>query len=279
MVEPGLNQSHYAQYHARRIVRTIEVLRAIRAARIVEIGGYPWAMTAALLADPRFEVLATISVHDDLRWPDDIGVTVTWQEIQTADGRRLRVCNYAANVERTLFDLECRPDTVLACEVIEHLVRAPHVLLLNANRWLPVGGKLLITTPNGAQFHNPLRRRSFWPAYRSNVYDRHAYAFNLSSLVDIVELCGFRVLEAGYWDVYDRRGPARIYDWLSRLPGQYWRDKFKRTIHVLGEKHRTVTELPRLPRVYDHRGEWEFIAAHAGRPISAEPQWDHEGCL
>jgi hypothetical protein len=138
-------------------------------------------------------------------------------------------------------------------------------MLLNINHWLPIGGRLLLTTPNGGQFSNPLRRKSATPAYRCHIYERHAYVYTLAGLVDLVQLCGFTVSEAGYWDAYERQGPSLIYDWLARLPGQYWRDKFKKTIYLVAQKAGDVEALARVPAVYDGRGEWEFIRPAAGR--------------
>ena len=255
-----VNAHQYERYHHRRIALTLEKLAQIDARKIVEVGGHPWVMTARLVDDPRFEVCATISAEELTQWPDDIGVTARQYHIRTPRGSEACFTNYSANVERTLFDIQEAPDTVLACEIVEHLIRSPHVMFLNINRWLPTLGKLLVTTPNGAHFYNPLRRKSPSPAYRCNVYERHGHLYTLDELTDLVTLCGFRVLEAGYWDAYERRGPSTIYDLLSHFPGRYFRDKFKRTICVVAEKTRSVSELKRPPRVYDPRGNWEFIA-------------------
>ena len=78
-------------------------------------------------------------------------------------------------------------------------------------------------------------------------------------LIELIGLCGFKVLEAGYVDLHARQGLSRIYGVLSHLPGSYFKDKFKKTIYVIAEKEETVHRLKRHPRIYDPRGEWEFI--------------------
>lgn len=249
----------YGEYHRQRIAFTLRKLREIGARKIVEVGAHPWVMTACLIDDPQFEVCATVSAEELTQWPDDIGVTTRQYRIRTARGREAEVVNYSANIERTRFTLHDVPDTVLACEIVEHLVRSPHVMFLNINDWLPVSGRLLVTTPNGAQFANPFRRRSPTAAYRANVYERHSYVYTLNELTELITLCGFRVIEAGYWDVIERRGLSRVYGVLSRLPWRYLHDKFKKTIYVVGRKERDVAALERAPRVYDPRGDWEFI--------------------
>jgi hypothetical protein len=250
----------YLEYHSRRIARTVQKLREIGARKIVEVGAHPWVMTAHLIDNPAFEVCATVSAEELTRWPDDIGVSVQDYQIRTARGDEVTVRNYSANVERTRFKLHEVPDTALACEIVEHLIRSPHVMFLNINGWLPVSGKLFVTTPNGAQFANPFRRRSPTAAYRANVYERHSYVYTLDELVELITLCGFSVMEAGYWDVIERRGPSSVYGVLSQVPWRYLQDKFKKTIYVVGRKERDVAELERVPRVCDPRGNWEFIA-------------------
>lgn len=250
----------YLEYHSRRIAMTVQKLREIGARKIVEVGAHPWVMTAHLIDDPALEVCATVSAEESTRWPDDIGVSVQEYQIRSTLGNELTVKNYSANVERTRFKLHEVPDTALACEIVEHLIRSPHVMFLNINGWLPMWGKLLVTTPNGAQFANPLRRRSPTAAYRANVYERHSYVYTLDELTELITLSGFGVMEAGYWDVIERRGLSSVYGVLSRVPWRYFQDKFKKTIYVVGRKERDVAELERVPRVYDPRGNWEFIA-------------------
>lgn len=264
LVNGEVPRSHaYLEYHRRRIAFTLSKLRQIGAKKIVEVGAHPWVMTGQLVDDPQFELCATISAEEVTNWPDDIGFKIERYHIRTACGKEAWLINYSANVERTRFELHESPDTVVACEIVEHLIRSPHVMFLNINRWLPVSGKLFITTPNGAQFANPFRRKSPTPAYRANIYERHSYLYTLDELIELITLCGFRVAEAGYWDVTERHGLSKIYGVLAKLPGEYSREKFKKTIYVVADKERDVEELERCPRVYDPRGKWEFIKSGA----------------
>jgi hypothetical protein len=262
--------AHYQRFHRRRVAQTLDQLRKLGAKNIVEVGGHPWVMTAALIDDGAFSVSATVSAEEVTHWPDDIGVSRHEHRISTPGGRLASFPNYSANIERTLFEIDERADTVIACEIIEHLLRAPHVMMLNINRWLPVGGNLFVSTPNGAQFSNPFRRKTGRPAYRCSVYARHNYLFTLDQLVDLAELCGFKVHEAGFWNVYERSGASRVYAALGALPLHYLREKFQRTIFITAEKQRDVTELPRLPKCYASGTEWEFIRPTANR-VNAQP--------
>ncbi len=255
----AVEAGHYGSYHEIRIGATLERLARLGARRVVEVGAHPWVMTAALVDDTRFEVCATISAEEVTQWPDEIPVSKRVLHLRTRSGREQSFPNYSANIERTLLDLPERPDTVLACEIVEHLVRAPHLLFLNANRWLAVGGKLLVSTPNGAQLSNPLRRRSPTASYRSHVYERHSYLFTGEGLVDLIGLCGFRVTACEYSNPYRLTGRQRIYRWFSRLPGRAVRELFNTTIVVIAEKQADVRRLERLPRVYHPSEDWEWV--------------------
>lgn len=262
----AIENPRYQGLHDTRIGKTLDMLRRIRGRDVVEVGGHPWTMTARIVEDPGFRLCATISAEEVTLWPDELDVVSREYHLAVPSGRSATFPNYSANIERTIFDIAERPDVVLACEVIEHLLRAPHVMLLNINRWLPVGGKLLLTTPNGAQFMNPLRVKSRFPAYRCNVYARHNYVFTLDGLIDLIGLCGFRVVEAGYWSVYRRGGLSSVYGALEKVPLNYFRAKFLRTLYVVGEKTAGVTFLPRCPKVYSPSQDWEYIDRVGAKP-------------
>jgi len=264
--------ANYLRFHGRRIQLTIDALQTLGAHRIVELGGHPWVMTSKLIDDSAFEIVATISAEEITNWPDDIGVTRCQYQMRTLAGREVSFPNYSANIERTRFEIDEQPDTVIACEIVEHLVRSPHVMLLNINRWLPIGGKLLITTPNGAQFSNPFRRKASRPAYRCNVYARHNGGVTRDQLTDLVELCGFGVRESDFWNVYQRSGPSETYSLLGALPLSYLKEKFRRTIFLTAEKKSDVTELVRLPKCYVPSPEWEFVSTAGKGALEAMTQ-------
>jgi len=253
-------QEYYFSYHKKRTGLTLDALHRMGKGKVAEMGGYPWVMTASLIDDPNFEVCATISAQEVTKWPDDIGVSSQKFTVKTTLGNQAEFTNYSANLERTLFDIEEKPDIVIACEIIEHVARAPHVLLLNANHWLGKGGKLLVTTPNGAHFNNPFRSKSVRPAYACYLYARHNGLFNLPQLIDMTELCGFRIIEAGYWDAYDTKGGQAVYSLLGSIPLPFMKVKFRSTIYVIGEKVKHVEELERTPRAYVPDNDWEYIA-------------------
>ncbi|MEL6980268.1 MAG: methyltransferase domain-containing protein [Pseudomonadota bacterium] len=256
-----IDLARYEAFHAERFKQTLETVRALGGGRVVELGGHPWAMTARLLAEQSVTLAATVSAEEVSLWPDALPVTRRSYTLEQDGAPPRGFENVSANLERTRFDIGGEPaDLVLACEIIEHLTRAPHVMLLNANAWLKPGGRILITTPNGAQFENPLRFKSKTPSYRANVYGRHNHLFTLEHLTDLAACCGFVVERAELVSPYPRRGPARLYKTLGRLPGRFFREKFNQSLLVVARKTAALEAATRLPKVYAPSPQWECIA-------------------
>ena len=254
------DHANYLKFHQIRLRKTIQKIKDTKSRRVVEVGSHPWAMTAMMVDDPMIEVCATVSAEEVTLWPDDLGVTKIPYHLKTPLGNEAQFNNYSANIERTRFMIEEQPDIVVACEIMDHLVRSPHVMLLNFNQWLPMQGQLIITTPNGSQFSNPLRLKSSTSAYRSEMYERHTFLYSKSVLEDLVSLCGFRILESGYWDVYERQGPSKVYGLLSTIPVPYLQAKFCKTIYIVAEKENSIESLPKTPLAYRESDSWEFIS-------------------
>jgi hypothetical protein len=262
-----LDLSRYDSFHAARHDRTMALVRELGGGRTLELGGHPWTMTARLLTESSISLLATVSAEEVTAWPDEIPITRHHYTMQTPDGRSHDYINISANLERTLFPLaaegapSAEADLVLACEIIEHLTRSPHIMMLNINSWLKTGGRVVLTTPNGSQFDNPLRTKPKMPAYRYSAYARHNYVFTMSTLCDLVEVCGFEVERVEYWSPYIRTGRAKIYRMLSWLPGKYFKNLFAQTIVVVARKVEDRSTASRLPRAYVASAEWERIDA------------------
>jgi hypothetical protein len=251
--------SSYWKLHERRFRHSIEALREHVSGDVLEIGGHPWAMTSLIADTPGFQLSATVSAEEITYWPDDIGVSSSQHHLASPEGWEGEFTNYSVNIERTLMEIERPVDAVFACEVIEHLVRAPHVMVLNINRWLKVGGKVLLTTPNGMQFNNPLRQKNARPAFRCHCYERHNGLFTLEHLVDLVSRAGFRIVESGYWNVYDRSGLQSLYSLAGHIPLRYFQAKFTRTIYVIAEKSEDCRQLAGCPKAYAPSPDWELI--------------------
>lgn len=266
--EEEIDLTLYEAFHRRRFDRTLEEVRKLGGGSVVEFGGYPWAMTARLLAEPRVDLLATISAEEVSAWPDDLPVTKRPYEVRLPPGPPRSILNISANVERTLLTLDLQVDIVLACEILEHMTRAPHMLLLNANAMLKPGGRVLITTPNGAQFRNPLRVQPAMPAFRYSSYSRHNYVFTMDGLADLISCCGFDVESMQRFSPYPRAGLARAYLGLGKLPFAYAQEKFTQSLLVVARKVTAIEAATRLPKVYMPSPQWERVAQAVGAGVN-----------
>jgi hypothetical protein len=254
------DRTRYGTFHDCRMATTLAALREMDVRRVIELGGHPWVMTSHLVDSGEFEVCATVSAEEVTNWPDDIEVTKSKYHLRTESGNEANFLNYSANLERRLFDIPREADAVIACEIIEHLIRSPHIMLLNMNHWLPVGGKILLTTPNGSQFRNPLRLKSWSPGYRCQAYARHNHVYTMDKLVDLISLCGFHIEKACYWDPYPRSGVAKLYGVPARVPLKWFEQRFKKVLCIVATKEKHVDVLERTPQVYVPDDEWEYIA-------------------
>lgn len=257
--------TRYDAFHGRRFDKTIDLVRNFGGGRTIELGSHPFAMTARLLAEDSVELLATVSAEEVTAWPDEIPVTRHPYILAGEDGHTASFFNYSANLERTLFsvfdssDDQRRADLVLACEIIEHLTRAPHTMMLNINSWLNVGGRVLITTPNGCQFQNPFRLRPRMPAFRYSSYARHNFVHTMDTLKDLLEVTGFEIELASYWSPYSRSAGAKLYRYLADLPFEYARAKFCQTLVIVGRKIEDRKAAIRLPKACAPDGLWENV--------------------
>ena len=250
---------NYYNFHQKRIEYTLGRMLDSNVKNVVELGGHPWAMTSAIIDNPAFNLLATISAEEITQWTDEIPLARNIYSMVNINNLEHEFYNYSVNIERTLFNIEEKVDCAIACEIIEHCKRSPHTMLLNINNWLPVGGKLIITTPNGTQFENPFSTKTKTPAYRCNMYERHSYAFTLKGLSELIELCGFHIVEADILNLYEMNGIGHVRRLLSDIPSGYFKEKFRKSLFILAEKKKDVSRLEKMPSVYVYSKDWEYI--------------------
>ena len=255
---PVVRVDYYDSFHRARFDATMGLLRRYGGGRVVEVGGHPWAMTSRLIAERDIHLEATVSASEVTTWSDELPVTTQNYQLEL-DNRRAAFKNISANIERTLFPIGVEVDVVMACEIIEHLTRSPHIMMLNINGWLKTGGLVIITTPNGAQLENPFRVVSKVPNYRSSLYSRHNYLFSMDGLCDLVESCGFEVIETSFWSPFARRGLSKLRPILARLGPQYLKNKFGQTLCVVARKVETRHSASRMPKVYGREPGWECV--------------------
>ena len=189
----------YTEIHLRRIGRTLEQVPLPRSSgRILELGAY-MHMTPALQC-----VLGYTEVRGAYFGPlgrvDEKSITVGGQEVF-----RCLVDLFNAEKDRYPYD-DGRFETVLACEIFEHLIHDPMHLLVEANRILEDQGTLVLTTPNVASYTAVARvlEQSGNPQLYSKYADPrgeyadteipHVREYTPRELAEAIESAGFEVV-------------------------------------------------------------------------------------
>ncbi len=121
------------------------------------------------------------------------------------------------DLEYSRFNMETDPlpfapgsfDTVLCCEVLEHMTMDPLAALTRINEALRPGGTLVLTTPNAARWQNVVRvlaGRTVEDQYSAyGPYGRHNREYTVDEVRALATRAGFAVET---WYTADVGGPA-----------------------------------------------------------------------
>jgi SAM-dependent methyltransferase len=137
---PNEEARAYFEKHLSRLARTITLIPPPRTSgRILELGCY-------MQITPFLETLLNYS---QLRGADYGPLGECVEKTACVAGQKFSVMVDLFDAERDRFPYEdSRFETVLVCELIEHLLADPMHLLLECRRILEEGGHLVVTTPN-----------------------------------------------------------------------------------------------------------------------------------
>jgi SAM-dependent methyltransferase len=144
-------------------------------------------------------------------------------------------------------------NTVLCCELLEHLPADPMFMMSEINRILKPGGHLVITTPNivslraisaAMQGYHP----GFFPAYirppepGAEVEARHAREYAPREIVYLMRDAGFETVEISTGEFRDEPHPE--HEWVLHMLGQYKQDTNLRGdgIYAVGVKRGAVRD-------------------------------------
>jgi O-antigen biosynthesis protein len=196
-VSESANERSYFDTHIRRYTATIQMLPVGKpGARLLELGAAFHHVTPAVAKFSRYE---TIRCND--LW---VGERQEIRSIRSNDGTEelvFGVDNF--DVQTGAWPYEDQSfDTVLCCEILEHLHSDPMHVLSEINRILKPQGTLLITTPNIAGGHALefcLRGDSpyVYGKFEQNgaPTDRHNREYTASEVHALAEAAGFECLQ------------------------------------------------------------------------------------
>jgi 2-polyprenyl-3-methyl-5-hydroxy-6-metoxy-1,4-benzoquinol methylase len=189
----------------------------------------------------------------------ELGYRVTWNDLRVELADYVRIKHEHGELKFMPGEiLQIDPiqhDVVLATEIIEHVAH-PDQFLLHLARFARPGGHVILTTPNGAYFRNPLPRFSdfadtseFEAVQFKPHADGHIFLLHAPELRRLAERAGLDVIELRLFSTpltAGWLGTERLVPWLpggerllDRLPGALRR---RAAIH-LGALLRRPSEL------------------------------------
>jgi SAM-dependent methyltransferase len=226
-----------------------------RTKRVLELGAY-MQMTPVLQCVLGYEEVRG-AYFGPIGRVDTKSVTVGGKEVF-----RCFIDLFDAEKDRFPYDDE-RYDTVLACEIIEHLLHDPMFMLLEINRVLVDGGTLVLTTPNVASF--TAVGRLLECAGNPQLYSMYPNPYGADKDTEIPHVREYTPQELG--EAVQAAGFEIEYLFTEKIAG-YNSDLFFRTVL---ERNGYSTAL---------RGEQTYCIARkrAGAQITRYPPYLYEGC-
>jgi SAM-dependent methyltransferase len=189
----GNDARAYFEKHLPRLARTLSLVPT-GSGSILELGAYlqltPFLMDFCGYATVRGAHFGPAGYTDE--------------KVARVNGKRIKI-------DVDLFDAENDPfpyddgsfETVLVCELIEHLLRDPIRMLLECRRVLVEGGRLLVTTPNTASltsvarvlhgYSNPQIYSQYSVPTPGSEDIPHVREYTAFELRDTIEAAGFEI--------------------------------------------------------------------------------------
>lgn len=233
------DRKEYAEWHLGRMVRTLEITpRGAPSDRILEMGAY-MQMTPALrtklgYGEVRGCYLGPLGKTDEKSVTSDAGETF-----------RCLIDLFNAESDRYPY-----PDghfrTVVCCELLEHLSEDPMHLMAEVNRILPLGGHLVLSTPNACAIravsallggNHPALNSQYTKLKGGNTVEpRHAREYTPREIAELFRTAGFKIehLDTGPFQLVR----SSEHDWLMELlkPEGLAAELGDDVIHAVGRK-------------------------------------------
>jgi len=214
-------QKEYLTMHRNRYIYTLQALsKCFPANRFLEIGStglFLWLVKAGCQTT---EVFGT-------QYANEVGFKEAAVPFRNWENYRF----FLGNPERFPYPIESESfDLILCGEVIEHMSIDPMALLVEINRILVVGGKIVITTPNivgSRSILAALENRmpfNFYAFNKNGSSDRHNIEYSPGLLSEIVKAAGFDIedlITVNAWSLPDPRVEEiySMFDFDSEMRG------------------------------------------------------------
>lgn len=236
-----------------RFVYTLNLVPPASAgATLLEIGANPYFMSILLRKFSGYQLSHTNYFGADGGVADQV-------HRHASSGEAMTFSYANCNVDTHDIPFSQPFDTVLFCEVLEHLIVDPMQALLRIKRSLKPDGMLILTTPNVARLENVARLMAgeniYDPYSGYGPYGRHNREYSRHELFLLLDHCGFELESVFSSDVHTNRSenyfPVPLLTLaLSSIQNRQW-----------------------------DLGQYIFLRARNARPARAgKPRWLFRSC-
>jgi SAM-dependent methyltransferase len=256
MDQPDEAARQYLEVHVNRVGRTLTLAPPPKSSkRILEMGTYMHMAPALQCVLGYQEVRGTY--YGPLGRVDEKIVTVNGREV-------FRCFVDLFNAEKDIYPYpDNHFETILACEIFEHMLHDPMHMLIEMNRVLEDQGTLILTTPNVASF--TAVARVLEQSANPQLFSKYAYPFG-----------EFAETEIGHVREYT---PPELREAVESA-GYEVENLFSEVIPGYGTESWVKDFLERNGFSSAFRGEQLYVIARkrAGRKIVRYPHFLYEGC-
>ncbi|OGF61967.1 MAG: hypothetical protein A2Y62_20820 [Candidatus Fischerbacteria bacterium RBG_13_37_8] len=175
------------------VLELLQFLHAQNVHKVLELGANPYYMTLLIKKYFDFEMQLANFFGNSA----DNGIHT--QKVTGADeAHDFHFAHFNVEVDQFPYENDFF-DSILFCEILEHLILNPDFAFSEIHRVLKPGGYLILTTPNVTRIYNVvflLKNINIYDDYSPNgIYGRHNREYTLQEVIDLLNSHHFSIIK------------------------------------------------------------------------------------